>query len=307
MRRIPASGLHWSTVPALGTIGTSGVDITAEQLAPHADLADVVERFWAIRWSAQYPDENADPCAGPAFDPESDRHVVSLPFPEPLVVLLPGKRMIYHGIVRKRRRVSLGLCGTVYGAAFRPGVAPAFIGGSAREHTDRIFELAETDWGLRAHRLGGDLRAATQEGLPAVAAAFERHLRGALPLHDDPDRVRVGEMVDAIRHGGLTRVTELSERFHLSARTIQRGFGRQLGVSPKYLLRRYRVHQAAHRLQHDPPERWSQLAAELGYFDDSHFARDFADTLGVTPYAFVQGAAAHPARQAAEPRPVRAA
>ncbi|NUU25658.1 MAG: AraC family transcriptional regulator, partial [Streptomycetaceae bacterium] len=280
MRRFASGGTRWSTVPALGVIRTTGVDISVEHLPPGPDFADVVERFWAAHWAVR-PDHD-----GPG-------RVVSLPVPEPLVVLR-GRRLITHGVLRTRRALEVHGSGVLYGASFRPGVAAALIGGSAAEHTDRVFALADTAWGLRAHRLSADLQTAAPSGLRAVAATFEHHLRGAAPRPGDPDLVRVGEMVDAIRDGGLTRVAELTERFHLSARTIQRVFNRHLGVGPKWLLRHYRLHRAAYRLQYNPPEKWSELAVELGYFDDSHFARDFADTLGVTPAAFVQSAARRP-------------
>ncbi|WTW97647.1 helix-turn-helix domain-containing protein [Streptomycetaceae bacterium NBC_01309] len=276
MRRSFPSDTHWWTVPALGVLGASGVDVTAESLRPSPQFAHVVDRFWVTRWAVR-------PGAREAT-------VVSLRFPEPNVVL-HGNRLIFHGILRNRHTTPVAGSGAFYGAALRPGAAVELIGGGAADHTDGVSLLAQTDWGLRAHRLDTDLRAAVRDGLPAFRAAFERHLRGHQVCAESRDRERIGAMIDRIRSDGtINRVTDLTDEFHLSIRTVQRLFLGQLGVNPKWLLRRSRIHHAAARLERNAPDKWSELAAEFGYFDDSHFARDFADTLGVTPYTFARAA-----------------
>jgi AraC-like DNA-binding protein len=35
-----------------------------------------------------------------------------------------------------------------------------------------------------------------------------------------------------------------------------------------------------------PAKTWSSIAADVGYFDQSHLVRDFRDIVGVTPSAF---------------------
>ncbi|UGQ12305.1 helix-turn-helix domain-containing protein [Yinghuangia sp. ASG 101] len=267
--------LRYTAVSTIGVIGTSGVEFTTENLCPAPEYADRVARFWALRWAVR-PGR------------EQQASAVSLLLPDPLVVL-NGERVSCQGIMRGCRATKVPRTGTLYAAALRPGVVSPLVGGATAALNDRKVPVADTAWGARTPQLAADLRtAAAGDGLPGFAAAFERSLRTAPRLPEDPDLARVGAMVDAIRDDGLTRVVELVDRFHLSARTIQRGFNRHLGVSPKWLLRRYRVLRGAYRLQYDPPQKASELATSLGYFDDSHFARDFADMLGSTPAAFAQ-------------------
>lgn len=295
MHRSVPSDMQWWTASALGVVGASGVDITAESLRPSPQFAHIVDRFWVTRWAVR-------PGA-------RDAAVVSLRFPEPNVVL-NGNRLIFHGILRERHTTPVVGGGAFYGAALRPGVAVELIGGDAAGHTDHVTLLSQTEWGLRARRLDTDLRAAVRDGgLPAFAAAFERHLRGHYAGAKSRDRDRIGAMIDRIRNDGtINRVTHLTEEFHLSIRTVQRLFLHQLGVNPKWLLRRSRIHHAAARLERHQPERWSELASEFGYFDDSHFARDFAETLGVTPYSFARAAAPMPESEpGADHGPKRAA
>src|SRR6202044_2078162 len=71
----------------------------------------------------------------------------------------------------------------------------------------------------------------------------------------------------------------------LSERKLQRLFSDYVGVSPKWVMRRARLHEAALRVDADGPASvdWAALAADLGYADQAHLTRDFTATLGVPP------------------------
>ena len=99
----------------------------------------------------------------------------------------------------------------------------------------------------------------------------------------------VGEIVHALLYDReITRVEEVCQRFGRSARTLQRMFQRYVGVSPKWVLRRYRLHEAAARLAEGTSGTWAEVAADLGYYDQSHFIRDFTRAIGMTPVAYAE-------------------
>jgi AraC-like DNA-binding protein len=54
------------------------------------------------------------------------------------------------------------------------------------------------------------------------------------------------------------------------------------------VLRRYRLHEAAAALEREQHRPWAEVAAELGYFDQSHFIRDFTAAVGMTPVAYAR-------------------
>ena len=66
-------------------------------------------------------------------------------------------------------------------------------------------------------------------------------------------------------------------------RALQRLFGDYVGVSPKWVIKRYRLHEAVEQLAGGRPPEWSALAQNLGYFDQAHFIRDFKRLVGRTP------------------------
>ena len=90
----------------------------------------------------------------------------------------------------------------------------------------------------------------------------------------------------------VVRVDELAARHAMSPRTLQRLFRRYVGVSPKWVLQRYRLHEAAERIAEGRDGDWAATALELGYFDQAHFIRDFKALVGASP---AQYAGARPA------------
>ena len=64
---------------------------------------------------------------------------------------------------------------------------------------------------------------------------------------------------------------------------MQRLFAAYVGASPKWVLRRARLHEAAARADQGVRLDWAALADDLGYFDQAHLTRDFTATVGVSP------------------------
>ena len=62
-----------------------------------------------------------------------------------------------------------------------------------------------------------------------------------------------------------------------------RQFTRYVGVSPKWVIQRYRLHEALERLERGAEVDRVELALTLGYFDQAHFVRDFKRFVGVSP------------------------
>jgi len=78
-------------------------------------------------------------------------------------------------------------------------------------------------------------------------------------------------------------VSDIARRHAVSVRTLQRLFARYLGVGPKWVLRRYRLHKALEATGAIERPDWTRLALDLGYFDHAHFMRDFHAVAGRTP------------------------
>jgi AraC-like DNA-binding protein len=92
----------------------------------------------------------------------------------------------------------------------------------------------------------------------------------------------------------LLRVDDVAQALELKARALQRRFLRYVGVSPKWVIQRYRLHEAAELLKatchgscsNAHPRSLAELAASLGYADQAHFAREFKRVVGRSPLAY---------------------
>jgi AraC-like DNA-binding protein len=66
-------------------------------------------------------------------------------------------------------------------------------------------------------------------------------------------------------------------------RSLQQLFSEYVGVSPKWVIRRFRLHEAADSLAGGDEPDLAALAQRLGYFDQAHFTSDFRKLVGQTP------------------------
>jgi AraC-like DNA-binding protein len=78
-------------------------------------------------------------------------------------------------------------------------------------------------------------------------------------------------------------VEELAARAGMAVRSLQRLFSQYVGVSPKWVIRRYRLHELLERMHSGERLDWARMAAELGYFDQAHLINDFKSITGYTP------------------------
>ncbi len=237
-----------------------------------SDLDGLARRFWIPVW---------DVPAGR----ESPQRV--LQFPVCLIVVSDSYARFY-GVARGVSETTLRGHGWAVGLLLQPAAGALLTNGPVAALTDRYVDLAEI--ATNDPTLVDDIRAAMAPGPADVGAQararlrVERFLRAYLPV--DAEGRLVNALVDAVETDPeLLRVAQLCERFAMTERTVQRLTRRRLGLSPKWLIRRRRLHEAASRLR-DAGVELAALAADLGYTDQAHFTRDFRAATGLTPGSY---------------------
>ncbi|HEX4657931.1 MAG TPA: AraC family transcriptional regulator [Streptosporangiaceae bacterium] len=78
-------------------------------------------------------------------------------------------------------------------------------------------------------------------------------------------------------------VEQLAAVTGLPVRRLQRLFAEYVGVGPKWVMRRARLHEAAERADRGLDVAWAELASDLGYADQAHLTREFTAMIGVPP------------------------
>jgi len=255
--------------------------VELDRPAASPELETWVEHYWTVRWdlgSAAYRSEVVPhPTVHLSVESGTTRHR-GIPMPAALV----------HGVVTSRFTVDLSGEGRVFGVKFRPGGFGAFTGEDVGAWTGRVLDLRAAFGGAADSLRDEVLAEGTDEARATVMDAF---LVARAPA-PNPAYERVLDIVAGmLAEPGLTSVEAVCERFDVSVRTLQRLFRRYVGVGPKWVLRRYRLHDAVALIDAGEGGELAALAARLGWYDQAHFTRDFAAVVGQSPAAYAASTA----------------
>jgi AraC-like DNA-binding protein len=235
---------------------------------PDAPVDRVVDRFWRTAWDLDEPFEQT-----------------IVPHPAVNLVVQADASITVTGVQRGNDERLLKGSGWALGALFRPG-------GFRAVHDVPMSTLV--DQRLPAQELFGDdatALARTVVDAPSIEqalAAFSEFLRARVPEQRTPGE-SIAELLEATAREDppVTRAAVLAARMSVSPRTLQRLFAEHVGVGPKWVLDRYRVHAVAAQAQ-APPTSWSEVAQRLGYADQAHLTSDFGATFGMPPAAYAR-------------------
>jgi AraC-like DNA-binding protein len=240
-----------------------------DRYPPAPELDPFVEGYWSVRW-----------------------HLGDQPFeqeilPHPCVNLVfEIEQAAVHGPTGERFVAHLSGSGRVLGIKFKPAGFSPFARvplTSVVAHVLSIEDAMKCEPHAARELVA---RALPSEDALQDIALVEEFLRRCEP-RVDPD-VELVERLVALARSDRTigRVEQLARAGSLSVRSLHRLFERHVGLGPKWIICRARVHEAAERVASGNKVDWAALAQELGYHDQSHLVRDFKDQVGFTPTAY---------------------
>jgi AraC-like DNA-binding protein len=238
------------------------------QIPVAIDLAPFVSVAWTLQWdlgeAAYLQRVLPDPCVQIVVEPDGV-HVMGVVMGA-FAVTLTGKRF-------------------VLGMKFRPGGFRPYLREPISTLTDRTVPLSKIFPDANEPLL---MKLAVEADGLAIMQILEALLSGAAPaadvqlqqVHLITDRMAADSTMLSVEHAARV--------FGLSNRSLQRLFKTYVGVGPKWMLRRYRIQEAAARLETGDVVTWSELALGLGYADQSHFINDFRRLVGRSPASYAK-------------------
>lgn len=240
---------------------------------PSPDLSVFIEHYWMVHWDLR----GAAP-----YTAQTVSH------PSVHMVIEHGDSKI-HGVIKGRSSRVLKGEGRVFAVKFRPGGFYPFLKSPLSRLTNRSMTLGDVfgTWGKKFERAILSLEDDNQRVTEA-----ECWLRERLPERDEA-AVLAGQIVDEIcLNREIMTVDHVAACFNLGKRALQRMFDQYIGVTPKWVIRIYRLHELMERLHEDKDARksvnFANLAQELGYFDQAHFVKDFKSIVGHTPSGYLR-------------------
>ena len=124
--------------------------------------------------------------------------------------------------------------------------------------------------------------------LPERIRLLEQWLCNRLSIGNERDPL-VPASLAALREGaGHLLIPALAEKFAISQRQLERLYHSQVGMSPKQYSQLLRVETARLALKQLHGQSTTSLAMELGFYDQSHFIREFSAVIGMSPYSYLK-------------------
>lgn len=167
------------------------------------------------------------------------------------------------------------------GVRFKPGGAYPFL----------RFPLSEiTDWRVALDDMGERMRAMFRRDIEGdlVIADVDRRLLKELETALPIDEIVETAVSIINRAQGQIPVNFLGETLNISTRQLERRFQASVGLSPKMLCRIARMQAAISALRHQPGAVWLDIAHQNGFYDQSHFIREFKALSGLTPNVYLR-------------------
>ncbi len=236
---------------------------------PSAAAGAFVKHYWVVQWELQGSETY-------------DSVVLSHPN---LNLVFERERAMVYGIPQKTAVQRLQGRDWVIGVKFRAGGFYPFWGKPMSELADRAVDFCEV---FKLDRMPLTEALFAEEDGQRAARLVDSFLGERLPERDANVDTADG-IVRLIQEDRTIRTSEDAARLAgMSLRTMQRLFARYVGVSPKWVIQRYRLHEAAERAVREGVSDWTAFALELGYYDQPHFIRAFRSFIGLTPEEYIR-------------------
>lgn len=245
----------------------SGSRVDARTFAPPPELTGVVASYWTTAWNLEGQAPHvaeilADPCVTIAIEAGKSRIV---------------------GVATRLWRRELANSGRIRAAKIRAGAASLILGKPIADLTDRILPLRVRFEDAEALETAVLAPAEDEDGL----ARLSDWLAACVDRGGDPGAGEAMAAVAAIAgNPEITAAGQVATLCGVGERALQRLFRDHVGATPKWVIRRLRLQEAALRLERGEGASLARLAADLGYADQAHLARDFKSATGRSPKDF---------------------
>lgn len=149
-------------------------------------------------------------------------------------------------------------------------------------YTDRVVPLEKLPIDLSKLSSLIQPEYSSEERIGVLEQWFESSLRKE-KLFDAVNATKAVEVIT--QKNGLIDIKQTSQELGLSERQLERSFKKATGVTPKFYSRIIRFNYIFSIIKNGN-DSWVRVALESGYFDQSHFIKDFKEFTGEEPSTY---------------------
>ncbi len=181
------------------------------------------------------------------------------------------------------RHIEIGPSGRtgMIAARFYPGALSAFLSFPVKEITDRYVAL-HTLFGAEARALEKSLRTHSRfhEQMIGLLEGFLLSKLSQQAFAPILKQATLGQIADQQQ---AVKIEALSQQLNIGRRHLERKFNDQVGMTPRLFLRIVRFQNVFRIIRNKRIKNLTDLTYRAGYFDQSHFNRDFKAFTGMSP------------------------
>jgi len=172
----------------------------------------------------------------------------------------------------------------IVGATFHPWGLRDF----ARVPSSEINGLVTLEelFGNKVHEL--QERILNSRNSDNAVKIIESYFLRQLPGIAEPDRIVSDAASRIFRSHGSIGMNNLVSRYDISHRRLEQRFCDVIGVSPKFYARLVRFKHALRRISSASDLNLTDISIDCGYYDQSHFIRDFKSFTGTSPKRYLR-------------------
>lgn len=174
----------------------------------------------------------------------------------------------------------------VFGVRFMPGMQPDIISVKMKELVGRRVPLQ--DIVLDDELI--PLMAEQKDFYQRIRVFLQRY---TMVMNQWKTSAEKEELVWSVKRmvyesDGKVRIAEMSDRTGYSERYINKVFIEEMGFSPKVFCKIIQFQRALEFLNYGAPDKMTDAAVYLGYYDQPQFIKDFKAYCGVTPTQYLK-------------------
>jgi AraC-like DNA-binding protein len=167
----------------------------------------------------------------------------------------------------------------VFGIKFKPAALSHLFGFSMHAFTDNVLPIEDLD-NTFLNLLGQEIQQC--HGYAEMIEVAEKRFKSLVE-----NTLGANAAIDAIadlifQTNGSVSIIEIQKAFFTTERQLQRLFHQYIGISPKFYCRIIRFNHVFQLMQQGKFS-WLDITHRAGYFDQSHFIRDFKAFTGEDP------------------------
>jgi len=174
----------------------------------------------------------------------------------------------------------------LYAIRLFPFAVKTLIGVDPKALNDECYDLLQVE-GIDTSSYVSKLNAAeNKNGVVSMLMEYFDQLLQHAAINPDYRVILSANMI--LKSNGTIKISEIQERLHVTERTLERQFKKEMGVTAIQFAKIIQFHSSVKIMTEEDYINLTDVGFQSGYADQSHFIRSFKKYAGKTPKEFQQ-------------------